>query len=99
MIKTNLGLRKKKVDGPDPIFIDRERLLTFEHGANRSQEQKDKATRTLQRMLAHLFCLTKPQGNLYQVRSTGKQGFNGLSSILLFAVNKGIRPSSKQDIM
>src|SRR5947209_143178 len=99
MIKTNPGLGEREVDCPNPIFIDRKLLLTFEHCTNSSQEQKDKSTGTLERMLTHLFCLIKPKGYLHQRDLTGKQGFNCLSCIPLFAVNEGIGSRSKQDIM
>src|SRR5437764_6400415 len=99
MIKTYFGQSKREVDCPDTIFIDRKSLLTFQHCTNSSQEEKDKAARTLERMLTHLFCLIKPKRQLYQSGLTGKLGFNCLSSVPLFAVNEGICPRSKQDVM
>src|SRR5258708_1304577 len=99
MIKTYLGPSEREIDCPDTIFKDREYPLTFKHCTNCSQEQKDKAARTLERVLTHLFCLIKPQGHLYQCGLTGKQGFNCLGRGPLFAVNEGICPRSKQDIM
>src|SRR6266566_3736025 len=99
MIKTYLGPSEREVDCPDPIFIDRKPLLTFQHCTNCSQEQKDKAARTLERMLTHLFCLIKPERQLYQRGLAGKQGFNCLGRVPLFAVNEGICSRSKQDIM
>src|SRR6266566_1385747 len=99
MIKTYLGPSKGEVDCPDTIFINRKPLLSFKHCTNCSQEQKDKTARTLKRMLTHFFCFVKPERQLYQSNTTGKQGFNCLSSIPLFAVDIGICPCSKQDIM